>query len=95
LTFLDYKKGFGGQFGLQEDRQDKSALGWEHREQTAKHVSQTGVKIVYLKCKNYFLIDYKTGFGGKFGVQTDRKDASAAGWEEHGQLSKHESQTGT
>ena len=40
--FLDYKKGFGGQFGVQEDRQDKSALGWDHREQSAKHVSQTG-----------------------------------------------------
>ncbi|KAF7640206.1 SH3 domain-containing protein [Meloidogyne graminicola] len=75
---LDYKKGFGGQFGVQGDRQDKSALGWEHHEQTAKHASQT---------------DYKTGFGGKFGVQTDRKDASASGWEEHEKLQKHESQT--
>ena len=28
-------------------------------------------------------VDGVKGFGGKFGVQTDRKDASAAGWEHH------------
>lgn len=40
--------------------------------------------------------DYKKGFGGKFGVQSDRKDKSAAGWEEDRQeLQKHESQSGT
>ena len=41
LSFLlDYKTGFGGQFGVQSDRVDKSALGWEHREQAARHESQ-------------------------------------------------------
>ena len=24
----DYKGGFGGEFGVQTDRQDKSAVGW-------------------------------------------------------------------
>ena len=38
--------------------------------------------------------DYKTGFGGKFGVQSDRKDKSAHGWEHHEKVDKHESQTG-
>ena len=28
----DYKTGFGGQFGVQTDRVDKTALGWEHNE---------------------------------------------------------------
>ena len=31
--FPDYKTGFGGQYGVQADRVDKSAVGWDHREQ--------------------------------------------------------------
>ena len=42
----------------------------------------------------FFCPDYKTGFGGDFGVQTDRVDKSAVGWEHHEQLDKHESQKG-
>jgi hypothetical protein len=38
----DYKSGFGGQFGVQTDRMDKSALGWDHYQQNQKHGSQTG-----------------------------------------------------
>ena len=38
--------------------------------------------------------DYKTGFGGKFGVQSDRVDKSALGWEHHEKVDKHESQKG-
>lgn len=60
--FLDYSVGFGGKFGVQTDRQDKSAVGWEYHEAPQKHESQT---------------DHKVGFGGKFGVQTDRMDKSA------------------
>ena len=41
-TCLDYKTGFGGKFGVQEDRQDKSALGWDHIEKSQKHDSQKG-----------------------------------------------------
>ena len=40
LFFSDYKDGFGGQFGVQADRVDKSALGWEHHEKLNKHESQ-------------------------------------------------------
>merc|ERR1711892_916098 len=69
--------GYGGKFGVQNDRVDKSALGWEHHEKVDKHESQK---------------DYKTGFGGKFGVQTDRVDKSALGWEHHEKVDKHESQ---
>ena len=38
----DYKTGFGGQFGVQKDRQDKSAAGWDHVEKVEKHSSQIG-----------------------------------------------------
>ena len=41
-TYLDYKTGFGGKFGVQDDRQDKSALGWDHIEKSQKHDSQKG-----------------------------------------------------
>ena len=40
MLIPDYKTGFGGQYGVQSDRVDKSALGWDHREQAAKHESQ-------------------------------------------------------
>lgn len=38
----DYKKGWGGQFGIQADRKDKSAVGWDEKAELAKHESQTG-----------------------------------------------------
>ena len=38
----DYKDGFGGKFGVQSDRQDKSAVGWDHQEEKQKHDSQKG-----------------------------------------------------
>jgi len=37
----------------------KSAVGWDYQEKLVKHESQT---------------DGAKGFGGKFGVQTDRVD---------------------
>ena len=47
-------------------------------------------------CRNEpHISDYSTGFGGKHGVQTDRQDKSAAGWDYHADLAKHESQKGT
>ncbi len=38
----DYSVGFGGKFGVQQDRQDKSALSWNHVEKVEKHESQKG-----------------------------------------------------
>jgi len=38
----DYAKGFGGKYGIQTDRQDRSAVGWDHIEKTEKHASQKG-----------------------------------------------------
>uniref|UniRef100_A0A3Q3WER3 SH3 domain-containing protein n=1 Tax=Mola mola TaxID=94237 RepID=A0A3Q3WER3_MOLML len=51
--------GYGGKYGVQQDRMDKSALGWDHQEKLQLHESQK---------------DYSKGFGGKFGVQNDRMD---------------------
>lgn len=42
LIVLDYSKGFGGKYGVQKDRQDPSALGWDHVEKVEKHGSQRG-----------------------------------------------------
>lgn len=39
----DAAKGFGGKYGVQKDRQDKSAVDWSHKEKLQQHASQTGV----------------------------------------------------
>jgi len=46
IIITDYAKGFGGKYGVQEDRKDKSALGWEYHAQPEKHQSQTEYKKV-------------------------------------------------
>uniref|UniRef100_A0A669PIL7 Cortactin n=1 Tax=Phasianus colchicus TaxID=9054 RepID=A0A669PIL7_PHACC len=51
--------GYGGKFGVEQDRMDKSAVGHEYQSKLSKHCSQ---------------VDSVKGFGGKFGVQTDRVD---------------------
>lgn len=38
--------------------------------------------------------DYSSGFGGKYGVQADRVDKSAVGFDYQGKTEKHESQRG-
>uniref|UniRef100_A0A672JZI8 Cortactin n=1 Tax=Sinocyclocheilus grahami TaxID=75366 RepID=A0A672JZI8_SINGR len=69
--------GYGGKFGLQQDRMDKSAVGHEYQSKLSKHCSQT---------------DTSKGFGGKFGVEADRVDQSAVGFEYAGKTEKHASQ---
>ncbi|GAB6031279.1 hypothetical protein CHUAL_009079 [Chamberlinius hualienensis] len=69
--------GYGGKFGVEKDRMDKSAVGHDHLEKLQKHASQK---------------DYATGFGGKFGVQVDKQDQSAVGWDYKYKPEKHESQ---
>ena len=63
-----------------QDRQDKSAVGFDYHHEAQKHSSQK---------------DYANGFGGKFGVANDRQDKSAVGFEHVEKLSKHASQTGS
>ncbi|XP_064282004.1 src substrate cortactin isoform X5 [Passer domesticus] len=69
--------GYGGKFGVEQDRMDKSAVGHEYQSKLSKHCSQ---------------VDSVKGFGGKFGVQTDRVDQSAVGFEYQGKTEKHPSQ---
>lgn len=45
FTHTDYVKGFGGKFGVQTDRQDKCALGWDHQEKVQLHESQKGISV--------------------------------------------------
>lgn len=42
----DYKAGFGGSFGVQKDRQDKSAVGWDYHEKLQRHESQQGLLFI-------------------------------------------------
>ena len=44
ILITDYKAGFGGKYGVQNDRVDKCAVGWEHKEDVTKHESQTGIQ---------------------------------------------------
>ncbi|KAM4744812.1 src substrate cortactin isoform 2-T2 [Anableps anableps] len=69
--------GYGGKFGVQQDRMDKSAVGHDYQSKLSKHCSQT---------------DTSKGFGGKYGVQADRVDKSAVGFEYAGKTEKHASQ---
>ena len=38
----DYSSGFGGRYGVQADRVDKSAVGFDYQGKTEKHESQKG-----------------------------------------------------
>uniref|UniRef100_A0A8D0DR01 Hematopoietic cell-specific Lyn substrate 1 n=1 Tax=Salvator merianae TaxID=96440 RepID=A0A8D0DR01_SALMN len=69
--------GYGGKFGTEKDRMDKSALGHEYVADVGMHSSQT---------------DAAKGFGGKYGVQKDRADKSALGFDYKGEVEKHTSQ---
>ncbi|XP_053420856.1 hematopoietic lineage cell-specific protein isoform X2 [Nycticebus coucang] len=69
--------GYGGRFGVERDRMDKSAVGHEYVAELEKHSSQ---------------IDAAKGFGGKYGVERDRRDKSAVGFDYKGEVEKHMSQ---
>lgn len=58
----DYSKGFGGKFGVQKDRQDRSAAGYDSVEKTELHPSQK---------------DFKKGFGGQYGVDSSKDQVEA------------------
>lgn len=64
----DYSEGFGGKFGIQTDRVDKSAVGFDYKSKLMHHDSQTT----------------SGGFGGKFGIESDRMDKSAVGFQDVG-----------
>lgn len=77
LEELNPGYGYGGKYGVQTDRMDKSAVGHDYIGKVEKHASQK---------------DYSEGFGGKFGVQKDRVDKSAVSWDYKEKVEKHSSQ---
>eukprot|EP00051_Salpingoeca_urceolata_P010302 m.125609 g.125609 ORF g.125609 m.125609 type:complete len:213 (-) comp16655_c1_seq2:297-935(-) len=62
----NFAHGYGGKFGVQSDRVDKVASGFDEVTAPALHSSQ---------------VDNKKGFGGKYGID-DRQDKSAVGYGE-------------
>lgn len=38
----DYAKGFGGKFGVEKEKVDKAAVGYDYKGETEKHQSQKG-----------------------------------------------------
>ncbi|KAF3686191.1 Src substrate cortactin Amplaxin Oncogene EMS1 [Channa argus] len=103
----DTSKGFGGKFGVQADRVDQSAVGFEYAGKTEKHASQKGdvvtcrvfarllqptLPVVVVRIWHTEKSNYTVGFGGQYGVQTDRIDESAVGFDYQGKTEKHESQ---
>nr|CAD2167881.1 unnamed protein product [Meloidogyne enterolobii] len=70
-------QGYGGKFGVETDRIDKCAAGFDYKGKVEPHPSQK---------------DYSRGFGGTFGVEADPVDKFALGWDSREQLQQHESQ---
>lgn len=64
------------------------------------HPQLLGCDVSIQSCFISFLLcftlnaDYSSGFGGKYGVQADRVDKSAVGFDYQGKTEKHESQKG-
>uniref|UniRef100_A0A4W5R1C7 Hematopoietic cell-specific Lyn substrate 1 n=1 Tax=Hucho hucho TaxID=62062 RepID=A0A4W5R1C7_9TELE len=97
----DAKRGFGGKFGVQKDRVDKSAMGFEYKGEVEQHTSQKGTSTAccyptqlllasFSRC--FYLSDYSKGFGGKFGVEKEKVDKAALGYDYKGETEKHQSQ---
>lgn len=42
ISHSDYSKGFGGKFGVEKEKVDKAALGYDYKSETEKHQSQKG-----------------------------------------------------
>ena len=40
----DYATGFGGKYGVQKDRQDKSSVGYDYQAKLEQHASQKGMR---------------------------------------------------
>ncbi|UYV77205.1 CTTN [Cordylochernes scorpioides] len=85
----DAVKGFGGEYGVQTDRQDKVPLQYP--------LVSASTKVLYLdegiplNCPHVFP-DYSFGFGGTFGVEQDRRDTCALGFDYQPSAEKHASQ---
>ena len=38
----DYSKGFGGKYGVEKERVDRTAMGYDYKGETERHQSQKG-----------------------------------------------------
>ncbi|KAM8740667.1 src substrate protein p85-like isoform 1-T1 [Acanthopagrus schlegelii] len=100
----DYSKGFGGKYGVEKEKVDKAALGYDYKGETEKHQSQKGVftlqglSVSTLESFAFHLFciafpsDYAKGFGGKYGVEKEKVDKAALGYDYKGETEKHQSQ---
>ncbi|XP_077449609.1 src substrate protein p85-like isoform X2 [Stigmatopora argus] len=97
----DAAKGFGGKFGVERDRIDESAVGFEYKGKVQQHTSQKGKwrlkdsgfqNVPFLTRRRYVIPDYSKGFGGKYGVEKEKVDKSAVGYDYKGLTEKHQSQ---
>lgn len=71
-VFADYKRGFGGKYGVEVDKQDQCALGYDHKESLAKHESQQGISLRPLSSPIPLLCCPRTGTHPLCCVQTCR-----------------------
>lgn len=56
LFSLDYAKGFGGKYGVEKEKVDKAAVGYDYKGETEKHQSQKGeFKLKHLSVLTPFL----------------------------------------
>ena len=90
VSNIDQARGFGGKFGIEEDRMDKSAVGHDYQVFDELPMEVAVYRSLVISIQNNFHIlflnfkvklekhasqkDYSTGFGGKYGVQEGSKD---------------------
>lgn len=51
----DYSKGFGGKYGVDKEKVDKSAVGFEYQGKTEKHESQKGFYFKFYSMKLFWV----------------------------------------
>ncbi|VDK81387.1 unnamed protein product [Anisakis simplex] len=42
----DYARGFGGKYGVEKEKQDRSAAGWDYQTKLAQHESQRAYELI-------------------------------------------------
>ncbi len=74
FVFIDGKKGFGGEHGIDERAKDQSAVGFDYKPTVEKHSSQTGwlFRIIFCIINRFvYFLDYTAGFGAKQEAQAE------------------------
>lgn len=90
---------------MEKDKVDQAALGYDYRGETEKHQSQKGESrsklqqqigafVVSFPSLTLPSLDYSKGFGGKFGVEKEKVDKAALGYDYKSETEKHQSQKG-